>query len=434
MYPKLLTKYVFCVLFISIFCIAASQAKIVEEILVIVNDDVITKTELDERLLKSIEMMRQMQYDEAQLKAEMEKARPELLELMIDEILFTQEAVKKKIQITEDHLLQDIKQFQDQYGSMEAFREALQAEGYTLESFKKDRKRLLLFQILIEQTFGSELRINDEEIKQFYEESMDQSSDESDSVKLKRIFIKFNITAEDKQRAFRKAKDILKQCREGADFREMAMKFSDHKSTKESGGDIGYFVPGMQKHDPNVEKAASQLAVGGISDVIESPGGYDIIKVTDIKGNQVKARRIYIAVNPAPASEKATKEKTESILKELENGADFVEMVRKYSDDPLGKDKDGDWQTVTIDAMSQSLRGAFDSFEEGKVSRPVRTPLGFHIFKVVERIDSKTLEDLTNDEKDQIREFLRQKKLAEKLSEYSRKLREKAYIQKLAED
>ena len=52
------------------------------------------------------------------------------------------------------------------YGSSEAFEQALKDEGYTLESFKKDRKRIILFQLLIEQTFGPELRVTDEEVKQ----------------------------------------------------------------------------------------------------------------------------------------------------------------------------------------------------------------------------------------------------------------------------
>jgi peptidyl-prolyl cis-trans isomerase SurA len=423
-----------CVFLVTVFCITTSEAKIVEKILAMVNDDIITKTELDERLLNNLAMLRQLQYDEARLAEEMEKAKPEILELMIDELLFTQEAVRVRIQVADERVQQDINKFKEQYGSSEAFEQALKAEGYTLESFKKDRKRIILFQLLIEQTFGPELRVTDEEVKQFYKESMEQSSDGSDVVKLKRIFVKFHITDADAEKTLKRAKDIVKQCREGADFGEMAAKFSDHKGTRESGGDMGYFVPGMRKYAPNLEEAASQLAVGKISDVIKSPGGYDIIKVTDIKDDQIKAQRIYIAVCPEPASESATVEKANSILKELENGADFVDMVEKYSDDPLAKDKGGDWEDVSINAMSPDLREAFESLEEGEISRPVRTPLGLHIFKIVEKNDSQSLADLTDDQMKQIREFLHQKRLAEKLSEYSKKLREKAYIQKLAKD
>ena len=427
----------------SLCWIAASEAKIVERFLVIVNDDIVTKTELEDRLSKEKELQRQLfQYDETRLSEEMEKARPKILELMIDEILFTQEAIKKGIQVSDTEIQQLISSLKDQYGSEEAFEEALKAGGYTLDSLKEEKKRDALLQRLIEQKFGSELNITDEAVRQFYRENRAEFPDRSDTVKLKHIFIKFHTTEADKEKAFERAEDILRRCREGADFGETARKFSEHEPTKASGGDMGYFVPGMRKRDPKLEEAASQLAVGEISDLIESPGGYDIIKVTEKiplnpllkKGDfedetfskedfEVRAQRIFIAIWPSPASEAAAVEKANSILEELKSGADFVDLVKKYSDDPLAKDKDGDWGEVSIDAMSPSLRGAFDSFDEGEISRPVKTPFGSHIFKVVKR------RDLTDDEMEQLRGLLRQKRLQEKLSEYSKKLREKAYIE-----
>ena len=439
-----------CVLcLVSYLCwIAPSEAKIVESIVVIVNDDIITKTELDDRLSKERQVLQRLfRYDEARLSAEMEKAKPEILELMIDEILFTQEAVKKGIQVSDTEIQQFVNSLKNQYGSQEALEEALRAEGYTLDSFEREKKRTLLLQRLIEQKFGSELDVSDEEVRRFYRENRDEFPGRSDAVKLKHIFIKFHTTEADKEKALGRAENILKRGKKGEDFGKLATEFSDHEPTKASGGDMGYFIPGMGKHDPKLEEVASQLAVGGISDLIESPGGYDIIKVTErsplnpssteggfedealTSGDfKVRAQRIFIAIWPSPASEDAAEEKANSIFEELKNGADFVGLVKQYSDDPLAKDKDGDWNEVSIDAMSPGLRGAFDSLDEGQISRPVKTPFGFHIFKVVKR------QALTDDEMEQLRELLRQKRLQEKLSEYSKKLRENAYIQKLAED
>jgi peptidyl-prolyl cis-trans isomerase SurA len=215
----------------------------------------------------------------------------------------------------------------------------------------------------------------------------------------------------------------VKRARAGDDFAELVSEFSDHEISKASGGDMGYFIPGLGKYDLKLEEAASKLAVGEVSDPIEAPGGYDVIKSTDIDSNKVRARRIHIAARPDPASEKTAEEKANSILEELKNGADFVELVKKYSDDPLAADRGGDWEDVPIDSMGPELRGSFDSLEEGEVSRPVKTPLGIHIFKIVER------NDLTDDEIEQLREFLQREKLQEKLSEYSKKLSEKAFIE-----
>ena len=410
--------------------IAVSEAKIIESILVIVNDDIITQTELDERVEKE-KAMQQMFYpnDEAQLSAEIEKLRPEILENMVNELLFIQEAVRRGVKVPDSEIQQLVNTIRKSYDSAEAFREALKAEGYTEYTFRKERKRLLLRQKLVDQEFGSELNVTDDEVRQFYRENRDNSPGKSDVVKLKHIFVRFRTTAEDREEARSRAADILKRCRDGADFEEMATNFSDHEPTKASGGDMGYFFPGMGQHDPGLEEAASQLAVGEISDLIETPAGYDIIKVIDIRENAVRARRIYIAIWPDQEAEKQAEEEAYFILEELEKGVDFVELAKEHSDDPQAVEKDGDWREISIDQMTPGLRNAFESLDEGEVSQPIKTPLGIDILKIVGR------QDLTKDEMDKLRRILSNDRLAEKLKDYSVKLRKKTYIEyKLAEN
>lgn len=425
-----LTKHIilFCILIIglSFYFVIISDAKIVERIIAIINEDIITKTELDERVAKNKEMIRRLyNYDEARLAKEMEEATPEILETMIDELLFIQEAVKQGIQVPDSEVEQYIASLRKQYVSEEAFQKALSVEGYTFESLRKERHRAILLQQLIKREFESQTEVSNEEAREYYRGNRDKFPGKSDSVKLKHIFVKFPITDADKEKTLSKAQDILKKCKEGADFGDMARQFSDHEMNKEIGGDLGYFIPGMGDHDPKLEEAAAKLAVGEISDIIENPAGYDIIKVTDIKDNSIRAQRIFIAITPTPESEQIAREKSQSIIEELKAGEDFVQMVNKYSEDPLTKDKNGDWREVLIDSMSPDLYKAFNSFNEGEISQPVRTPLGFHIFKITQR------QDLTEDEMWQIREFLMQSKLQEKIAEYAKELREKAYIQKI---
>jgi len=428
-YIKSLATTVFCALFTFSLWISVSEAKIVERILAIVNDEVVTMTELNERLAKNKDMMRQIfRYDEKRLSEEIEKARPEVLQTMVDELLFTQEAIKTGITVSDAEVQQFANALRDQYESSEAFREALRAEGYTVESFKKEKRKTLILQRLIEQKFGSELNISDQEVSEFYEEHKDEMPSRSDSVKLKHIFINFEITKEDRNTALVRARRLLKRLKEGADFGEIAATFSDHEPTKQLKGDMGYFVPGMGIYDEQLEMTASNLAAGEISDLLESPGGYDIIKVTDKKDNEIRLQRIFIAIWPSPSAEEAAMQKAESILQELRGGASFVALAKKYSDDPLAKEKNGDWRDTPIDAMSPNLRAAFDSLEEGQISRPVKTPFGYHIFRIVKR------QALTDDEIEQLREIIRQERLRDKLSEYSGKLRKEAYIQILVED
>lgn len=411
--------------FIIISCfIANSNAKVIERILVIINDEIITQTEFDERIDQTKEMLKQVyKYNDAKLAEELEKSKPQILDTMVDEILFVQEAVKRSIQISDADVLKEINNIKKQFASDDEFMKAIETEGYTLDSLKREKKRTLLLQELIKQKFASELTVDDDEVKKFYNENRDQFPGKKDTVSLKHLFIRFNLAQADKDKAKQKAEMVLQQIKDGADFADMVDKFSDDPETKANKGDMGYFIAGAGNL-PEIEDAASKLNVNQISDIIENPDGYSIIKITDKTADgKMRAQIIFIAVPTDSTEEKVAEDKANSIIQELKNGADFVDMVKKYSDDKKSKEKDGDWMDVPIESMGAELQGAFSSLDAGNVSQPIKSPQGIHIFKITEK------KDLTNEEMEQIRMFLSEKKLQDKLRNYSEKLKETAYIQ-----
>jgi len=418
-----LINLIIIAIIISLF-ITNTEAKIIERILVIVNDEIITQTEFDDRLDRTREMFKQVyKYTDAKLAQEVEKAKPQLLDTMIDEMLFVQDAVKRSIQITDAQVLKEIDTLKKQFKSDQEFNQALEAEGYTLDSLKREKKRELLLRELINQQFVSDLTVTDDEVRKFYQENKDQFPGRHDVIKLKHLFVKFNFTQENKDKAKQKAEMVLDQIKKGADFTEMVVKFSDDPATKVNKGDMGYIMP-LKGEFPEIEDVASKLNVGQVSDLIETINGYNIIKVTDKRNDGgIRIQIIFISILSDQAEEKRVEDKINSILQELNNGADFVDMVKKYSDDPKSKAKDGDWLEVPIESMGTDLNAAFYSFDIGSISKAVRTPQGFHIFKIVDR------KDLSSDEMEQIRMYLSERKLQTKLSDYSKKLRETSYIQ-----
>lgn len=86
---------------------------------------------------------------------------------------------------------------------------------------------------------------------------------------------------QDKSAARLKLEGLAKQIKDGADFAELAQKFSDDKASAERGGDLGFFV--RQQMVPAFEKAAFSLPVGGTSEIVETPFGYHLIQVEEKK-------------------------------------------------------------------------------------------------------------------------------------------------------
>ena len=112
------------------------------------------------------------------------------------------------------------------------------------------------------------------------------------------------------------------------------------------------------------------------------------------KYTQAGLKAIYIAFSTGlvkPADEKTRKlpteaearVKAESLYKQLQSGADFAKLVKENSDDPTSAAKDGDFGTVKqSDGISDEIKSTIFALKPGDVSKPVRQPNGFYLFKV----------------------------------------------------
>ncbi|MDL1958703.1 MAG: peptidylprolyl isomerase [Deltaproteobacteria bacterium] len=139
----------------------------------------------------------------------------------------------------------------------------------------------------------------------------------------------------------------------------------------------------------------------------------------------VKACHILLKV-PEGADEKAWKEaesKAKDIKKKLENGEDFAELAKKYSDDPGSKNKGGDLGFFTKGRMVPEFESAAFSLKPGEMSGPVKTDFGYHIIEVKEKkaASTKALAEVQA----QIRQTLQREKQQQLQDELIEKLKAK---------
>ncbi|WP_147534735.1 peptidylprolyl isomerase [Bacillus marasmi] len=190
----------------------------------------------------------------------------EMLEALISEKLIEQAAAKKHIKVSKSEIDKEYQTVVDSYGGEESFKETIEASGVTVAQVKADIKSYLLAEKLLKPS----IKISEEEMKQYFEDNK-ASFTTPQQVKASHILV------EDES----KANEIKEKLANGEDFTKLAKEYSTDTSTKDKGGDLGFFYEGDMVAE--FEEVAFTLSVNEISSPVKTDYGYHIIKVFEKK-------------------------------------------------------------------------------------------------------------------------------------------------------
>ena len=174
----------------------------------------------------------------------------------------------------------------------------------------------------------------------------------------------------------------------GASFEAMARKYSDDRSAKKNGGNLGYFTVFDMVYP--FETMAYNTPAGEISPVFRTRFGYHFIRVNDKRPARGKVEVAHIMIR----DKETGKALIEKIKKELDNGGDFAALARQYSEDKGSAKNGGKLAVFGVGKMVKKFEDvAFSLKNEGDVSEPFQTVYGWHIVKLIKKYPIGSFEE-----------------------------------------
>jgi peptidyl-prolyl cis-trans isomerase SurA len=288
---SMLRRFLALAVFLLFAAATASWGEIVDRVIAVVNDDVITQYELESAVELVLNRYGQSIHPEDRERAAGE-ARKVLLDRMINDLLLRQEAKKLGIAVRDEEVNNAIQEIlKHRKMSVEELQQALIKDGSSYEKYREATRSDLIKVRVMQREIRPRISVTNEEIGAFYQEHRDEYEGKL-RVRLQMIALPVpggsNPAGQEEQRV--KARTILKRIRAGEPFEALANEFTPNP--EHTGGDIGYVEKGSL--NPSIEEVAFSLKPGEMSDVIETPQELYIIRALDRRGGgslSIKATR-----------------------------------------------------------------------------------------------------------------------------------------------
>ncbi|WP_231502121.1 peptidylprolyl isomerase [Herbaspirillum sp. RV1423] len=413
-----------------------AQPKLVDSIIVVVNNDVITRQELADRLVM-VEKRLTAQGTTLPPRPQLQR---QLLERMIVERAQTQMAKENGIIVDDVMLDRAISRIAEQNKlSLPDFRTQLEREGIAYPAFREDIRREIIMQRLREREVDNKVLVSESEVDNYLAAENNGAVAHQD-LNLAQILIRVPENASPEQVAARRqrAEEVLRQLKTGADFAKTAATYSD-SSDALNGGDLGW--RGQDRLPQLFLDAVASLKPGEVSGIVKSGNGFHIIKLIDRRATsvakagapaveQTHARHILIKVNQVVSAAEARRKLLELKERLDHKAATFEELAKLYSND-LSASKGGDLGWIYPGDTVPEFERAMNELKPGEISQPIESPFGFHLIQVLERKTDDASKERT---RLAARQAIRERKIDEATEDWLRQLRDSAYVEYRTDD
>jgi len=412
---------------ITLLILASLSAEVADKIIAKVGREIILQSDMDKRMQQlnasGINMDDITQYD--------------ILNDMIEAKLIVQKAKEENYEIDDQMIKKaaedQIKQVASQFPSEIEFKRELKNAGLSVPDLKDYYIEMMteeqLKSQIIQNNIKSKIHITEGEVEEYYKENLIDIPKRPEMYKIGMI-VRFIKAGDDtKNKILIEINKIRDELIEGADFAELAKKYSDGPSAQ-NGGNLGFFGKGMMVKP--FEDTAFALMPGEISEVIETQFGYHIIKVLEKKGNEVNASHILKKVEATEEDVQANIKLMENVLQELADGEEFTELAKTYSEDEETAMNGGILGEFTKDTFPEMFKKYLENLEVGENTKLIREQDNFYIFSILDKVAER--EYKYTEIFDRLKEMVTSQREIELYGNWIKELMQETYVEILIEE
>ena len=397
-----------------------------DKIIAIVDDNIITQIELDER----VKLISQQLKQKGNQLPSIDNLRKQILERLILEKLQLEMAKKTGIRINDEMVNRVIANIaKENRLSMDKFRKVLAKDGYAFSDFRENIRREVTISQLRKIRVENKIDISEQEIDNYLDQHLNSKS-ANDEYHLSHILIATPeaATPEQIENARIKAEKVVADLAKGDDFSQKAVSVSNDELALK-GGDLGWRKSAQL---PTLfTSVVRKMRKNEVQGPLRSASGFHIIKLKDKRSNnqkyivnQTMSRHILIRPTQVLSREEA-RLRLKGILQRINNGGDFSSIARASSDDKASAAEGGSLGWVSPGSMVPAFEDEMNKLKPGQISAPFMTQFGWHIVQVLSRRKHDNTQEF---QRSQAIKLIRKRKTEEAVQDWLRRLRAEAYV------
>jgi peptidyl-prolyl cis-trans isomerase SurA len=392
----------------------------------VVNEGVVLQSELDEQVTM---ITRRLEKQQTQLPPA-NVLRQQILERLVIQEVQLQRAERAGIKVPDEVLNESLKDVAARNNmTLDQLPRALEAQGINYAAYRDSIRKEMTIQMLRQRDVLARIIVTPREIDHYLEKQ--QESRENSEYNVSHILLSLPEAASPGQleEVQQRATDIVQRAREGEDFAQLAVSYSNSQTALE-GGQLGWRKSAQLP--TFIAELVSGMQTGQVSDPVRTPSGFHIIRLNDQRGaeeqvmiNQVHVRHILMRTNELQDDE-TVRQKLTKLRERILAGEDFAGLAATTSEDTTSAAEGGDLDWQGPKTFVPDFERVIDGLEENEISEPFKTQYGWHIAQLLGR--------RVHDNTDEVRRqhafnTLRESKADEETELWLRRLRDEAFIE-----